>query len=80
MVQNYVLSDSAARRWLEMCHPPHHRPRPLQEHTGKEQPGLLCRCSSSITTGFIIYAELVQVGETASLEDCRGTVQPERRP
>lgn len=75
MVQNYVLSDSAARRWLEMCHPP-----PLQEHTGKEQPGLLCRCSSSITTGFIIYAELVQVGETASLEDCRGTVQQERRP
>lgn len=53
MVQNDVLSDSVARRCLEMCQ--------LQEPTSEEQHGLLCRCSSTIKTGFIIYAELMEV-------------------
>lgn len=54
MVQNDVLGDSVARRCLEMC-------QPLQEPTSEEQHGLLCRCSSTIKTGFIIYAELREV-------------------
>lgn len=61
MVQNYVLSDSVARRCLEVCHP-------VQEHTSKEQHGLLCRCSSAIKTGYIIYADLIEDSATASLE------------
>lgn len=80
MVQNYVLSDSVARCCLEMCHP-------RQEHTSKELHGLLCRCSSTAKTGFIIYAELIEVGATASLEYWRlrsgifsWTFQQERRP
>lgn len=52
MVQNYVLSDSVARRCLEMCHP-------LHEHTSKELHSLLCRCSSTAETGFMIYAHLM---------------------
>lgn len=57
MVQNYVLSDSVARRCLGMC----------QVHTSKERCCVLGRCTSTIKAGFIFSADLIKVGVAASL-------------